>query len=96
MSSTDSREIVTLTVALVKASINATSASSSDCTKYFHRSSDSCAPFSGFHGAFCAHAFAHSSNDGPVSAPAVATAVPKLGRAAPKAALKPFKFQSRM
>src|SRR3954451_6636804 len=63
-------------VALVKASISATKASSSDCTKYFQRSIESCAPCSGFHGAVCAHALAQSSSAGPVSAPAAAKAVP--------------------
>src|SRR5215831_2072676 len=67
---------MTLTpVALVKASSSATNASSSACTKYFHRSMASCAFFSGFHGAVCAHAFAHSSSAGPASAPAAAAAV---------------------
>src|ERR1035437_2359148 len=50
--------------------------SSSDCTKYFQRNSDSAAPFSGFQGAACAQALAQSSNAGPVSAPAAASAVP--------------------
>ena len=68
-------------VALVKASISATKASSSDCTKYFHRSMDSCAPLSGFHGAVCAQALAQSSKAGPVSAPAAASAVPLVTRA---------------
>src|SRR5258708_39271975 len=69
--------MLTLTpVALVKASISATKASSSDCTKYFQRSIDSCAPFSGFHGAACAHAFAHPSKAGPFVAPTAANAVP--------------------
>src|SRR5215471_1890392 len=67
---------MTLTpVALVKASSSATNASSSACTKYFHRSIASWAFFSGFHGAVCAHAFAHSSSAGPASAPAAAAAV---------------------
>src|SRR5260370_41397730 len=71
--------MLTLTpVALVKASISATKASSSDCTKYFQRSIESCAPGSGFHGAVCAQAFAQSSNAGPVSAPAAPAAVPPL------------------
>jgi hypothetical protein len=63
--------MLTLTpVAWVKASISLTKASSSDCTKYFQRSMESCAPFSGFQGAACAQALAHSSKAGPVSAPA--------------------------
>src|SRR6267143_5370085 len=67
---------MTLTpVALVKASSRATNASSSACTKYFHRSIASWAFFSGFHGAVCAHALAHSSSAGPASAPAAAAAV---------------------
>src|ERR1700694_5518170 len=71
--------MLTLTpVALVKASINATKASSSDWTKYFQRSIESCAPGSGFHGAACAQAFAQSSSAGPVSAPAAVAAVPPL------------------
>ena len=65
-------------VALVKASRTFTNASSSDWTKYFHRNIDSWAPVSGFQGAFCAQARAHSSNAGPVSAPAAASAVPLL------------------
>src|SRR5262249_1274193 len=68
-------------VALVNASRTFTNASSSDCTKYFHRSMDSWAPGSGFHGAFCAQARAHSSSAGPVNAPAAASAVPLLTRA---------------
>src|SRR5882762_641424 len=69
--------MLTLTpVALVKVSIRATNASSSDCTKYFQRSIESWAPGSGFHGAACAQAFAQSSIAGPVSAPAAAAAVP--------------------
>src|SRR6266516_4439582 len=69
--------MLTLTpVALVKASIKATNASSSDCTKYFQRSMESCAPLSGFHGAACAQAFAQSRSADPVNAPAVAAAVP--------------------
>src|ERR1700693_5400951 len=68
--------MLTLTpVALVKASISATKASSSDCTKYFQRSMESCASFSGFQDALCAQAFAHSSSAGPVSAPVAASAV---------------------
>src|SRR5262245_52684733 len=63
-------------VALVNASISLTNASSSDCTKYFQRSIDSLASFSGFHGAACAQAFAQSSSAGPVKAPAAASAVP--------------------
>src|SRR5258708_4432278 len=71
--------MLTLTpVALVKVSISATKASSSDCTKYFQRSIASCALGSGFHGAVCAQAFAQSSSAGPVSAPAAAAAVPPL------------------
>src|SRR5215472_2032552 len=73
---------MTLTpVALVKASSSFTNASSSACTKYFHRSKPSCAFFSGFHGAVCAQAFAHSSSAGPVSAPAAAAAAEPLTRA---------------
>src|SRR5579883_3378409 len=53
-----------------------TKASSSDCTKYFHRSMESWAPDSGFHGALCAQALAKSSSAGPVKAPAAAIAVP--------------------
>src|SRR5262249_14447330 len=76
-SSMDSREIVTRTpVALVKASMSFTKASSSDWTKYFHRSMESCAPRSGCHGAVCAQALAHSGSAGPWSAPAAAAAVP--------------------
>src|SRR5216683_5801069 len=72
---------MTLTpVALVKASSRATNASSSACTKYFHRSIASWAFFSGFHGAVCAHALAHSSSAGPASAPAAAAAVPPFTR----------------
>src|SRR4051812_41947914 len=63
-------------VACVNASISLTKASSSDCTKYFQRSMESCAPFSAFHGADCAQALAHSSSAGPVRAPAAAAAVP--------------------
>src|SRR6476620_455004 len=78
-SSYDSRAMSTFTpVALVKASINLTNASSSDCTKYFQRSIESFASFSGFQGALCAQAFAHSSRAGPVNAPAVIAAVPHL------------------
>src|SRR3979490_942931 len=69
--------MLTLTpVALVKASISLTKASSSDCTKYFQRSMDSFASFSGFQGALCAQALAQSSSAGPASAPAAASAVP--------------------
>src|ERR1700730_9281396 len=72
---------MTLTpVALVKASSSATNASSSACTKYFHRSMASWAFFSGFHGAVCAQAFAHPSSAGPVSAPAAAASVPPVTR----------------
>src|SRR5712691_4387615 len=63
-------------VACVNASISFTKASSSDCTKYFQRSIESLASFSGFHGAACAQARAHSKSAGPVSAPAAASAVP--------------------
>src|SRR5262245_48016174 len=48
--------------------------------KYFQRNSESCAPFSGFHGAVCAQAFAHSSSPEPASAPVAANAVPPLTR----------------
>src|SRR5450755_2907459 len=76
-SSYDSREIVTFTpVAWVNASISFTNWSSSDCTKYFQRNSDSAALFSGFQGAVCAQALAQSSKAGPVRAPAAASAVP--------------------
>src|ERR1051325_3789549 len=68
-------------VALLKASISLTKASSSDCTKYFQRSIDSLAPFSGFHGALCAQAFAQSSSAGPVSTPAAPSAVPPFTKA---------------
>src|SRR5215831_10589058 len=72
---------MTLTpVALVKASSSATNASSSACTKYFHRSIASWAFFSGFHGVVCAHALAHSMSAGPASAPAAAAAVPPFTR----------------
>ena len=67
---------VTLTltpVALVKASASPTKSSSSDCTS-FQRSSASCAPFSGFHGAASPQAPAHSSRGGPASAPVAARA----------------------
>src|SRR5690348_1520948 len=75
-SSYDSREISTGTpVALLKAAISLTKASSSDCTKYFQRSIESLAPFSGFHCAFCAQALAQSRSAGPVSAPAATAAV---------------------
>src|SRR5262252_575753 len=75
MSSKDSRVTVTLTpVALVKASSSAVNSLSSDCTKYFQRSSASCAPFSGFQGAACAQALAHSSSGRPASAPVAARA----------------------
>src|SRR5215471_13626964 len=78
-SSYDSRDISTGTpVAWLKAAISFTNASSSDCTKYFQRSIDSLAPFSGFQGAFCAQAFAQSSSAGPVNAPAAIAAVPLL------------------
>src|SRR5471030_440169 len=81
-SSYDSREISTgMPVAWVKAAISLTKASSSDCTKYFQRSIDSLAPFSGFHGAFCAQALAQSSSAGPVSALAAPIAVPPFTRA---------------
>src|SRR3954471_10958728 len=65
-------------VAWVKASINFTKASSSACTKYFQRSIDSLAFFSGFHGAACAQAFAQSRSAGPVRALAAPIAVPPL------------------
>src|ERR1043166_7094517 len=82
MSSKDSRLTLTLTpVALVKASSSAMKALSSDCTKYFQRSSESCAPFSGFQGAACAHAFAHSESPEPASVPVAASAVPPCTRA---------------
>src|SRR6266851_10349414 len=81
MSSNDSRVMLTFTpVAWVKASISLTKASSSDCTKYFQRSSESCAPFSGFHGAAWAQAFAHSRSPEPARAPVAATAVPPCMR----------------
>src|SRR5450830_146564 len=63
-------------MAWVKASISFTNWSSSDCTKYFQRSMESCAPFSGFHGADWAQALAQSSKAGPVSALAAPSAVP--------------------
>src|SRR5258708_13337100 len=73
MSSNDSRATVTFRpVALVKASSSAMNALSSDWTKYFQRRSESCAPFSGFHGAACAQALAHSSSPEPASAPVAA------------------------
>src|SRR5258707_11741943 len=68
-------------VAWVKAAISLTKASSSDCTKYFQRSIDSLAPFSGFQGAACAQALDHSSKAGPVNALAAPSAVPPLTRA---------------
>src|SRR2546430_6980853 len=81
MSSNDSRVTLTLTpVALVKASMSATNASSSDCTKYFQRNKPSCAPFSGFHGAACAQALLHSSSAGPASAPVAASEVAPFTR----------------
>ena len=81
MSSKDSRVTVTFTpVALVKASSSAMNASSSDCTKYFQRNNESCAPFSGFHGAACAQAFAHSSNPEPASAPVASVLCTKVRR----------------
>jgi hypothetical protein len=81
-SSYDSRAISTFTpVAFVKASISLTNASSSDWTKYFQRSIESLASFSGFQGAFCAQAFAQSSKAGPVRAPAAPRAVPPCTRA---------------
>src|ERR1700682_5372994 len=67
-------------VTLVKASQRATKASSSDCTKYFQRNIDSCAPFSGVQCADCAHACAHSSKAGPLVAAIAACAVPPLTR----------------
>src|ERR1700743_270612 len=67
-------------VALENASISLTKASSSDCTKYFQRSMESLASFSGFHGAACAQALAQSSSAGPVSAPAAPRAVPPCTR----------------
>src|SRR6516162_1515664 len=76
MSSKDSRVTLTLTpVALVKPSMSAMNASSSDCTKYFQRNKPSCAPFSGFQGAACAQALLHSSSAGPASAPVAASEV---------------------
>src|SRR5256885_2252850 len=63
-------------VACVNASISFTKASSSDCTKYFQRSMESCAFFSGFQGAACAQALAQSSRAGAVSAAAAVAAVP--------------------
>ena len=54
----------------------ALNASSSAGTKRFQRITVSLAPFSAFHGAACAQALAKSSNAGPVSAPAAASAVP--------------------
>src|SRR5262249_25758307 len=79
--SKDSRVTLTLTpVALVKASMSATNASSSDCTKYFQRNRPSCAPLSGFQGAACAQALLHSSSAGPVSAPVAASEVAPFTR----------------
>src|SRR2546430_14781213 len=81
MSSNDSRVTLTLTpVALVKASMSATNASSSDCTKYFQRNKPSCAPLSGFQGAACAQALLHSSSAGPASAPVAASEVAPFTR----------------
>src|SRR6185369_4552279 len=65
-------------VALLNASISLTNASSSAWTKYFQRSIESLAPFSGFQGAFCAQAFDHSRKAGPLSAAAAPAAVPPL------------------
>src|SRR5689334_15850023 len=60
--------------------MRATNASSSDWTKYFQRNIESWAPLSGFHGALCAQALAHSSRAGPVSAPVAPAAVAALMR----------------
>src|SRR5262249_52490260 len=98
ISSYDSRVMLTLTpVALVKASISATKASSSLCTKYFQRSIDSCALGSGFHGAACAQALAQSSKAGPVSAPVAPSAVPpftKARRVSMVMIVPPFSYDS--
>src|SRR5215467_2865731 len=74
------RDITLTPVAFVNASTSFTKASSSDWTKYFHRSIESLASFSGFQGAFCAQTFAHSSKAEPVKAPAATAAVPPLTR----------------
>ena len=63
-------------VAVWNAATMALKASSSAGTKRFQRIRVSFAPGSGFHGAVWAHALAKSSSAGPVSAPAVASAVP--------------------
>ena len=67
-SSSDSLVTLTFTpVALVKLATSSMKASSSAWMKRRQRSSDSCAPASGFHGAVCAHAFAHSVKPEPAS-----------------------------
>src|SRR5262245_24588524 len=77
MSSNDSFVITTSTpVACLKALTIFTNAASSASTKRRQRSRLILAPFSGFQGAACAQALAHSSRAGPESAAAAANAVP--------------------
>ena len=67
---------ISVPVAALNAATIALKASSSVGTKRFQRITVSLAPGSAFHGAVSAHALAKLSSAGPVSAPAVASAVP--------------------
>jgi hypothetical protein len=76
-SSNDSlNTFISVPVAALNAATMALNASSSACTKRFQRITVSLAPGSAFQGAVCAQALAKSNRAGPVSAPAVASAVP--------------------
>src|SRR5260370_33992285 len=76
-SSKDSENtFISVPVAALKAATIALNASSSAGTKRFQRITVSLAPGSAFHAADCAQALANSNSAGPVSAPAVASAVP--------------------
>ena len=75
-SSSDSLVTLTFTpVALVKLATSSMKASSSAWMKRFQRRSEIWAFFSGFQGAVCAQALAHSSSAGPVSATDAPSAV---------------------
>ena len=67
---------ISVPVAALNAATMALKASSSAGTKRFQRITVSLAPASAFHGAVSAQALAKSNSAGPVSAPAVASAVP--------------------
>src|SRR3954454_1537689 len=80
-SSKDSENtFISVPVAFWNAATMALNASSSAGTKRFQRITVSLAPFSACQGADCAQALAYSKSAGPVSAPAVASAVPPCSK----------------